>query len=587
MSSTDHFSTVNSMIEALSSDDPEQRLGSMRGIHLISATLGPERTRQELLPFLTDSLDESDDVLREFAKGLATMTPDVGGIAYVKYIMDPLVMLCGLEDVSVRDEAVESLSMIGTTLFGPSGNANLQKDFVGVILGLVGSESPLCRSSSTGLLAVPYPHVNVATKTQLRQAFQSLASDEEIAVRRSAVVALGKNFAKVMDSHCADIIGSFETLCRDLSDGVRLQCVQSASELVKYLPDANKASIVQAVKTLASDGSWRVRYMLADRLHTIGACVAPADVSRVILPAFKSLCNDNEPEIRASIVFHTDAFLALANDASQKKDILTQTQKLITHEEPHVRMSLGSSLMKCHAHIPKEMWSTIVGPACNKLLQDADPDVRLAVVGGFSALGNSPEGKDVAPRLTEVIIALANDKKWRIRETVVQQLPSLISNLGKTAEDVVGVCVGALDDRVAAIREIACDACYRLVVTMGVPWAKATLFPKIMQMAQTQPARAVSVNENTPVPHNYLRRVAFVHLLTSMMPALDQAAFTDAFAATLISLAGDSVANVRINTARLLALAKKSGMTNKAMDAALNKLANDTDVDVRDATVLS
>ena len=66
---------------------------------------------------------------------------------------------------------------------------------------------------------------------------------------------------------------------------------------------------------------------------------------------------------------------------------------------------------------------------------------------------------------------------------------------------------------------------------------------------------------------------------------MEQAAFVDAFAVTLVSLAGDSVANVRINNARLLALAKKAGKSNKAMDGALNKLTSDSDVDVRDATI--
>eukprot|EP00656_Telonema_subtile_P014462 TRINITY_DN17418_c0_g1_i1.p1 TRINITY_DN17418_c0_g1~~TRINITY_DN17418_c0_g1_i1.p1 ORF type:complete len:109 (+),score=22.70 TRINITY_DN17418_c0_g1_i1:102-428(+) len=106
-----------------------------------------------------------------------------------------------------------------------------------------------------------------------------------------------------------------------------------------------------------------------------------------------------------------------------------------------------------------------------------------------------------------------------------------------------------------------------------------------MQMSLSQPAKSSPLNENTPVPHNYLRRVAFLHLVSSLMPAMEQAAFVDAFAVTLVSLAGDTVANVRINNARLLALAKKAGKSNKAMDGALNKLTSDTDVDVRDATI--
>lgn len=47
----------------------------MRGIHLIATTLGPSRTRDELLLYLTDYLDDNDEVLKIFATALGTMLP--------------------------------------------------------------------------------------------------------------------------------------------------------------------------------------------------------------------------------------------------------------------------------------------------------------------------------------------------------------------------------------------------------------------------------------------------------------------------------------------------------------------------------
>eukprot|EP00331_Platyophrya_macrostoma_P020834 CAMPEP_0176472490 /NCGR_PEP_ID=MMETSP0127-20121128/41772_1 /TAXON_ID=938130 /ORGANISM="Platyophrya macrostoma, Strain WH" /LENGTH=490 /DNA_ID=CAMNT_0017867365 /DNA_START=52 /DNA_END=1521 /DNA_ORIENTATION=- len=484
---TDHFQSVNSMIENLRSDDPELRLSSMRGIHVIAQTLGPERTKSELLPFLTDYLDESDDVLRVFANALATMIGEVGGILHVQSLLQPLELLCGLDEVTVRDEAVTSLQT--KAIFKSDGAAVQQQDYVSLVQRLAKAEFPQARASACSLIATPYPTVPVAVKATLRQTFQKLCADEEIMVRRSACIALGKPFAAVLGQQCSDLLTQFAAFCRDASDGVRVQAVPTALALLGHLPDAGISQVVTLLKTLSSDSSWRVRYMVADRIGGF-------------TKVFSSLCQDAEPEIRAAAVFNMHFLLGGMTDATVKKDMLNIGTRLAADANAHVRMSLASDVLQCVPSVPKDLWSSVIASCSTRLLNDADADVRLALLTGFSTMSmSSPtEASEIAPKLVPVVIALFNDTKWRVRDTVVLQVPSLVTSLGKSADEVLDVCVKSLQDRVSSIRASGCMACAKLVQESGAAWAEQHLFPKILALASAGP---------------FVPRLTFLQLMTA------------------------------------------------------------------------
>lgn len=66
--------------------------------------LGPERTRDELIPFLQDSLDDEDEVLLALAEELGSFTEYVGGKEYAHVTLSPLESLAGMEETLVRDK---------------------------------------------------------------------------------------------------------------------------------------------------------------------------------------------------------------------------------------------------------------------------------------------------------------------------------------------------------------------------------------------------------------------------------------------------------------------------------------------------
>ncbi|EPY27195.1 protein phosphatase 2 (formerly 2A), regulatory subunit A [Angomonas deanei] len=402
--------------------------------------------------------------------------------------------------------------------------------------------------------------------------FNALCKDDEIMVRRSACVAIGKNMAKVLTSSgLSDLVPVLNAFAKDPSDGVRLQAVSTAATMLSILPEAQHSSVLLSVKALSTDQSWRVRYMTADCLGTLSAALSAADVVKYIVPIYRSLCQDAEPEIRASAVFNMASVLAACRDASGKKDVLVTGTRLLSDESSHVRMSLASAVLKSVAHVPKDLWGTTIVPTCTSLLGDTEADVRLALVSGFSTMGNTPEAKELAPKLIPVVVSLSADPKWRLREVVVSQVPYIITSLGRDASEVLDVCVSRITDRVATIRNAAVQSCCKLTSENGSAWAVKTLFPRLLPLAKDE---------------NYLHRVALCHFFAALavVAAFDANACTTAVWPVLVQLQDDPVPNVRLNVGRAaLALRKADKITAKLAAPMLTKLSQDTSEDVRDA----
>lgn len=104
------------LIDELKNEDVGLRLKSIRRLSTIALALGEERTRNELLPFLADNVDDEDEILLAMAEELGRFVPYVGGKDHAKCLLGPLESLCTVEETVVRDKAVESISHICTQL---------------------------------------------------------------------------------------------------------------------------------------------------------------------------------------------------------------------------------------------------------------------------------------------------------------------------------------------------------------------------------------------------------------------------------------------------------------------------------------
>ena len=87
------FSASRFLIDELKHEDVALRLNSMRKLETIATALGPQRTREELLPFLNESVDDEDEVLLVLAEELTKFIGFVGGNEHLATILVPLESL--------------------------------------------------------------------------------------------------------------------------------------------------------------------------------------------------------------------------------------------------------------------------------------------------------------------------------------------------------------------------------------------------------------------------------------------------------------------------------------------------------------
>lgn len=101
----DQLYPIAILIDELKSDDVTLRLNAIHRISTIALALGPERARDELIPFLQDSLDDEDEVLLALAEELGSNFVEyLGGPQYAHLLLGPLENLAAVEETVVREK---------------------------------------------------------------------------------------------------------------------------------------------------------------------------------------------------------------------------------------------------------------------------------------------------------------------------------------------------------------------------------------------------------------------------------------------------------------------------------------------------
>jgi hypothetical protein len=104
--------------------------------------------------------------------------------------------------------------------------------------------------------------------------------------------------------------------------------------------------------------------------------------------------------------------------------------------------------------------------------------MQLKIVIGIELLSQA---------LLPAIVELAEDKNWRVRLAIITQIPLLAKQLGVAFfdEKLAQLSMNWLGDPVYSIREAATINLESLTKEFGAEWAKATILPRVLQMANS------------------------------------------------------------------------------------------------------
>ncbi|KAH8692844.1 protein phosphatase 2a 65kd regulatory sububit [Talaromyces proteolyticus] len=538
---SDELYPIAVLIDELKHDDVLLRLNAIHRLSTIALALGPERTRDELIPFLDDSVEDEDEVLTALSEELGNFVEYVGGPEYGHVLLSPLENLAAIEEPLVREKAVESLNKICDQL----SPKQVEEDFIPMVLRLSKADWFTSKISATGLYCAPYRKAASGVQQGLRQQFGNLVHDETPMVRRQAANNLAKFIKELTPTVIIEeIIPLFQYLTSDDQDSVRLLTVEILISIAEEIPKEQQSShgvLLTSLRSLFEDKSWRVRYMVADKFEKIAKAVDEEVVVRDLVPAFVKLLKDTEAEVRTAISGQIPGFCTLIDRDTLLNEIMTSIEDLVSDQSQHVRGALATQVSGLAPILGKEETIAHLLPMFLQMLKDEHPEVRLHIISKLDVV-NKVIGIDLLSQsLLPAIVQLAEDKQWRVRLAIIEYIPLLASQLGVKFfdEQLSNLCMGWLGDTVFSIREAATQNLKKLTEVFGVEWANESIIPKVMAMGQHP---------------NYLYRMTTCFAISTLAPVVNLNIIENSILPILERLVNDEIPNIRFNVAKSYAV---------------------------------
>jgi len=146
--SSDDIAPIAILMDELRAEDVQLRLNAIHRISTIALALGPDRAREELIPFLKDSIDDEDEVLLALAEELGRSFEEyIGGPQYAHLLLGPLENLSTVEETLVRDKATESITKVSNVL----SQQQMEQYYIPLLKRLSAGEWFTSRTSSAAL----------------------------------------------------------------------------------------------------------------------------------------------------------------------------------------------------------------------------------------------------------------------------------------------------------------------------------------------------------------------------------------------------------------------------------------------------
>jgi len=582
------FNPLEFFVSEIKNDQAPVKINAVNELKLIASALGPTRVVNELIPQLNQVVHEEplcndDEFLFCMAKQYAVLADYCGGREDV--LIEPLEHLACQEETVIRDQAIESLRDIVDKLEkkGKDQIPKLVADYLVPTLNRLAAKSDFftARVSACALFPTVYRWAPASEKANLRQAYNAICADDTPMVRRAAAHKM-KEFVSVCDKQdiINDMMGTYKLLSQeDTQDTIRVACVHTTLVVAKMLTPAeneHEQHTVQIIKAAGDDRSWRVRLTVAKNFDQLCMAFGSELTSTVLIPVLKKLMEDHEIEVRKEAVRIIEPCLAqnaLSNDQLQK-ELLPCFQKLCDDPAQPVRAALASVLGPVVRVVGPAVTQSQLLQLISDLMKDELHDVRLNIVS-HAGLLCEVVGVDnlVKDNLLNTIQSLIMDNHWRIRQSVVEQVPKLAKKFGVDMYQakLEALFLSSLRDSVHSVRQAAIMHLQSIAETFGTQWTVEHLLPKITEQ-YVQSA-------------GYASRVTTLQVLPKISVVMNESDVAIYIVPLLVKATKDTVPNVRFCACRnIMVLVERSQVSqmvvNSEIRPALQALDQDTDCDV-------
>ena len=396
------------LIDQLKHDDLSLRVNSTRALVAIATALGPDRTRNELIPFLCESTDDEDEVLVVMAEQLGALQPCVGGVDQLHCLLEPLEALATVEEstnaTSRRvDPRADRDARAGPchpyrSAGGSRGRTGSRRGFrVRAARHRSRARAGAAAGRAAGALraAVPRRHADGAARRRGSLGLLAEAVADATVIER-------------------ELLPLLTMLGEDDQDSVRLHPVDNCATFAGALREGVvEGRLMPVVLDVVQDRSWRVRWSAASKFERLCAALGSSITNGKLCPAYVALLQDVEAEVRAAAGFNVVAVAGLMELSTVLSQLLPCVQQLTLDASEHVRTALASGINDLAPILGREHTIEQLIPLLLNLLRDSSSEVRLNIIAKLDAIHRVIGVERLSQSLLPAIIDLAEDHKWR------------------------------------------------------------------------------------------------------------------------------------------------------------------------------
>jgi serine/threonine-protein phosphatase 2A regulatory subunit A len=498
------------LLDELKNDDIKLRLNATRRLKTIAAALGPERTRSELLPFLTDTTDDDDEVLLALADELGHFVDEIGGPSHASCLMDPLESLTIVEETTVRDKAVQSLRLVSETVLAASpvdaDTLHVHHLFPLVrrlaTAGYYTSRISACSLFGTAYTRVPADRGDL--RAEIIAMYKSLAREETPMVRRAAASNIGHVARAVASLEPAlvasELLPVFANLVDDEQDSVRLLVVENAATFASLLSAAGKSDgedapdgDAMAMTPTAEDGD-AAEKELAEKSTGADDKEESTVSDTTMETAGESTAG------RPSVTDGTEAVDGKGKDIKPMEQIISMVRSFGADRSWRVRYLAADQLSDLCLALGPTATREVLLPAFLQLLRDIEPEVRTAaafkstdIARRIVALPPTPESPDadfglklVVRDVLPIIRELVNDNSQHVRAALASNIMGLAPVLGVdvTVKHLVEVVLSLLKDEFPEVRLNVISRLDKVSFFLSADVLSRELLPAIVELAE-------------------------------------------------------------------------------------------------------
>lgn len=536
-----------------SNADAVVRTEAMSKVIFILAVLGPEKSRDLVVPYLQTKIGDLDQVLLAMSLKLGDFVPYIGGPEQSTCLIPLLEQLCGIEETTVRTAVCGSISKILLQLTPESSYRTQAVAYFDLFTRLSstdeeGATEIFCsRVSAACIVPEIYKVLPDELRAQLLEAYNSkLLSDDMAIVKRAAA----NSFLRML-SYCPDaskkgdeFLAMLKRILTDENPTVKLIGIESLSSYAAELKESGASAVLTAeilplVKAAAEDPSWMVRKTIAQKYGRFAKSFSATEVVEEVFPGLISLVQDQEPDVRSLALKEMLAFLEPVGAAQYLSVFVPIAVQLVDDPISDSRKVLTLLLVDVAARVGAQAVAQHLSDLVLRLTVDEDPLVRLRVLQKLDLIGE--ETPSLCTRLTEPLKTMLGDSNWRVRKQAALASPGIMRSMGKEylQQNFLAGLLALLHDGVDEVRTAVTTALPKIAAVGGTEWAYEHVFPAIRSMANSE----------------FLVRLSMLTALQGLIESNLAGSFQSEALALLVAATNDKVPNVRLRAAQVLGAA--------------------------------